>query len=259
MDPMSFRSFFVACIAPISLVHAAENPAEVAVPQRGMEQRHKDKCALIASQKFDLIMVGDSITHNFEKPEFKPVWNHYFAPRNAINLGYSGARTENIIWNLENGELEGQSPKVITLMIGTNNADKKNYPTHHTGEQIAGGIKKIVEVMRKKCPDSKILLLRCFPGAYGGPGPTEHRAVLDAASAIAMKLADDKHIFFCDVNQVFLEADGKIKKPLMPDWLHPSPEGARLWAEQMEPLLAKLMGDTRRDLSSKPPQPEPTK
>lgn len=241
---MRMTSFFgAALVLPFSLL-AAENPAEVAVPQRGMEKRHQEKCALIAKEKFDLLMVGDSITHNFEKPAYQPVWNHYFAPRKAINLGYSGARTENIIWNLQNGELAGQSPKVITLMIGTNNADAKNYPTHHTGEQIAGGIKRIVEVMREKCPEAKILLLRCFPGAYGGPGPTEHRAVLDAASAIAMKLADDKHIFFCDVNAVYLESDGKIKKHLMPDWLHPNPEGARLWAETMEPLLARLLNET---------------
>ena len=87
----------------------------------------------------------------------------------ALNLGYSGARTENILWNIANGELEGQSPKVITLMIGTNNADAKNYPTHHNGEQIAGGIKAIVAAIKAKCPDSKILLLRCFLGPMAAP------------------------------------------------------------------------------------------
>jgi lysophospholipase L1-like esterase len=242
-----FRGILIAMAAQFSTLFAEQNPAEIAVQQRGTEQRHLLKCEAIAKEKFDLIMVGDSITHNFEKPAYQSVWQQYFAPRKAINLGYSGARTENIIWNLQNGELAGQSPKVITLMIGTNNADAKNYPTHHSGEQIAGGIKAIIAVMREKCPDAKILLLRCFPGAYGGPGPTEHRAVLDAASAIAMKLADDQHVFFCDVNGIYLEADGKIKKELMPDWLHPNPEGARLWAQAMEPLLSKLMGDASRD------------
>ena len=82
-----------------------------------------------------------------------------------MNLGYSGARTENILWNIQNGELDGQSPKVITLMIGTNNADAKNYPTHHDGRQIAGGIRAIVAALKAKCPTAKILLLRCFPGA----------------------------------------------------------------------------------------------
>ena len=119
------------------------NPAEAVVSQ-GCIDRHRQKCAAVAKEKFDLIMIGDSITHNFENPEYQGVWNQFFAPRRALNLGYSGARTENILWNIQNGELDGQSPKVITLMIGTNNADAKNYPTHHDGRQIAGGIKAIV-------------------------------------------------------------------------------------------------------------------
>ena len=222
------------------------NPAAVAVSQ-GCDDRHRQKCAAVAKEKFDLIMIGDSITHNFEKPEFQGVWNQFFAPRRALNLGYSGARTENILWNIANGELDGQSPKVITLMIGTNNADAKNYPTHHNGEQIAGGIKAIVAAIKAKCPDSKILLLRCFPGAYGGPGPTSHRAALDRASELAMTLADNRQVFFCDVNHVFLNLDGSIKRELMPDWLHPNPEGAERWAQAMEPMLSELMGDASRD------------
>ena len=222
------------------------NPAEVAVSQ-GCDDRHRQKCAAVAQQKFDLIMIGDSITHNFENPEYQGVWKQFFAPRRALNLGYSGARTENILWNIANGELDGQSPKVITLMIGTNNADAKNYPTHHNGVQIAGGIQAIVKAIEEKCPQSKIILLRCFPGAYGGPGPTSHRAALDRASELAMKLADNKRVFFCDVNHVFLNLDGSIKRELMPDWLHPNPEGAKRWAQAMEPMLAELMGDKSRD------------
>jgi lysophospholipase L1-like esterase/dienelactone hydrolase len=227
-------------------VAAQPNPAEAVITQ-GWNDRHQQKCAVVAKGNFDLIMIGDSITHNFEKPEYQGVWNQFFAPRRALNLGYSGARTENILWNIANGELDGQSPKVITLMIGTNNADAKNYPTHHNGEQIAGGIRAIVAALKAKCPSSKVILLRCFPGAYGGPGPTSHRAALDRASELAMKLADNKQVFFCDVNHVFLNLDGSIRRELMPDWLHPNPEGARRWAQAMEPMLSALMGDKSRD------------
>ncbi|MEI8038661.1 MAG: GDSL-type esterase/lipase family protein [Verrucomicrobiota bacterium] len=225
----------------------ATNPATVPAPQNGCAERHAQKCAALAGAKYDLILMGDSITHNFEKPEYQPVWNQFFAPRNALNLGYSGARTENLIWNIQHGELDGQSPKVITLMIGTNNADAKNYPTHHTGVQIAGGIQAVVAAIQAKCPAAKILLLRAFPGAYGGPGPTSHRAALDQASELATRLADNKRVFFCDVNHLFLNLDGSINQELMPDWLHPNPAGAKLWAQAMEPLLAGLMGDASRD------------
>jgi len=221
------------------------NPATVPVPQPGMEGRHSAKIAVVAHEKFDLLMIGDSITQNFEKPEYQPVWNQYFAPRHALNLGYSGGRTENTLWNLQHGELEGQSPKVVTLMIGTNNADETNYPTHHTAEQIAEGIQSIVKLLRKDLPKTKILLLACFPfGEH--PDANSRGMVLNRTNALIKPLADGKHVFFCDVNHVFLNADGSLNKSLLPDYLHPNPEGARLWAEAMEPLLSKLMKDKSR-------------
>jgi lysophospholipase L1-like esterase len=228
------------------ILGAGPNPA--AVPVEGSaKKRHADKLALVAKEKYDLIMIGNSITHNFEKPEYQPIWNQFFAPRKALNLGTSGYRTENLIWNIQNGELEGQSPKVVVVEIGTNNIDEKNYPTRHTAGQLAGGIETIVKLLREKLPDTKIIVLRCFPGCYGGPNPTSHRAILERASEIVSKLADNKHIFYCDVNHVFLNMDGSINHDMMPDWLHPSLAGAKAWAQAMEPLLSELMGDKSLD------------
>lgn len=222
------------------------NPA--AIPVAGYNpKRHAEKLALVAKEKFDLIMVGNSITNNFEKPKYQPVWNQFFAPRKAINLGYSGYRTENILWNIQNGELDGQSPKVIVLEIGTNNVDEKNYPTRNTAGHLAGGIDAIVNLLTRKCPDAKIIVLRCFPGCYDGPNPTSHRAILNRASDIVSKLADGKHVFYCDVNHVFLNIDGSINHEMMSDWLHPTPAGAKAWAQAMEPLLSELMGDKSLD------------
>ncbi len=227
-------------------VSTITNPA--AVPVKGDSyDRHAQKLAIVAKEKYDLIMIGNSITNNFEKPEYQAVWKQFFEPRKALNLGYSGYRTENLIWNIQNGELKGQSPKVIVLEIGTNNIDEKNYPTRHTAGQLAGGIKAIVKLLREKCPDSRIIVLRCFPGCYGGPNPTSHRAILERASDLVSKLTDGKHVFYCDVNHVFLNLDGSINHEMMPDWLHPSPEGAKRWAQAMEPLLSKLMGDKSLD------------
>ena len=222
------------------------NPAAIAVPGYS-PKRHAEKLALVAREKFDLIMIGNSITNNLEKPDFQLVWNQFFAPRKALNLGFSGYRTENILWNIQNGELEGQSPKVVILEIGTNNIDEKNYPTRHTAGQLAGGIEAIVRLLRQKLPETKIVVMRCFPGCYGGPNPTSHRAILERASDIVSRLADGKHVFYCDVNHVFLNMDGSINHEMMPDWLHPSPAGAKAWAQAMEPLLSELMGDKSLD------------
>ena len=195
-----------------------------AVPVEGWsKKRHAEKLEAVAKEKFDLIMLGNSITNNFDHPEFQPVWNQFFAPRKAINLGFGGYRTEHILWNIEHGELDGQSPKVLVLEIGTNNIDEKHYPTRHTAGQLAGGIEAIIKAIREKLPETKIIVLRCFPGCYGRPDPTSHRAILERASDIVSKLADGKHIFYCDVNHVFLNLDGSINHEAMPDWLHPSP------------------------------------
>lgn len=232
--------------ATTAIQSTTENPA--AVPVQGYSsRRHREKLAKVAKEKFDLIWIGNSITNNFEKPEYQPVWQQFFAPRKALNLGYSGYRTENIIWNLQNGELEGQTPKLIVLEIGTNNIDEKNYLTRHTAGQLAGGIEAIVTLLREKCPDAKIIVLRAFPGCYGGPNPTSHRAILERASDLVSRLADGKHVFYCDVNHVFLNTDGSINKDMMPDWLHPSPEGSKAFARAMEPLVSALMGDESRD------------
>ena len=222
------------------------NPATV--PVAGYNpKRHAEKLNLVAKEKYNLVMIGNSITNNFEKLQYQPVWNQFFAPRKAVNLGFSGYRTENLIWNIQNGELEGQSPKVLVLEIGTNNIDEKHYPTRHTAGQLAGGIEAIVKLLREKLPDTKIILLRCFPGCYGGPNPTSHRLILERASDIVSKIADGKHVFYCDVNHVFLNMDGSINRDMMSDWLHPSPSGAKAWAQAMEPLLSELMGDKSLD------------
>jgi lysophospholipase L1-like esterase len=229
-----------------SVAKAGPNPA--AVPVEGYsKERRAEKLNAIDKDKFYLIMLGNSITNNLEKPAYQPVWNQFYAPRKAINLGYSGYRTENILWGIQHGELDGQSPKVLVLEIGTNNIDGKNYPTRHTAGQLAGGIEAIVNTLRQKLPDTKIIILRCFPGSYDGPNPTSHRAILERASDLVSKLADGKHIFYCDVNHVFLNFDGSINHDLMSDYLHPSPAGAKLWARAMEPLLSELMGDKSLD------------
>ena len=241
------------CLLPtiVSAQEVAGKSPVIPVPQRGMEKRHAEKVAAAKAGDHDLLMIGDSITHNLEKPGYQAVWKQFFAPRNALDLGYSGARTENILWNLQNGELEGQHPKVVTLLIGTNNSDDANYPVVHSAEQIRDGTAAIVKLLREKLPDTRILLLRIFPrtNTYKKPDGSprgdvaERFATNQKAGELVADLADDKSVFFLDVNHVFLKLDGSIDTALMPDQLHPSPAGAQAWAEAMEPLLSKLFGD----------------
>jgi len=249
-------AWFVGVLAPGARGDSFEptNPAAVPVQQAGWAERHAQKVEAIAHHKYDLLMIGDSITHNLDNAPMKAVWDQYFAPRNAIDLGYSGARTENILFNLQHGELEGQSPKVAVLLIGTNNTDDANYPVVSTPQQVAGGTEAIIRLLREKCPRTKIIVLRIFPrqNKYMN-GETERGSEAKRwtanlkASELVRKLCDGTTVRFLDLNYLFLRLDGTIDPNLMTDLLHPSPAGALLWAKAMDPILAELMGEPRLD------------
>jgi beta-glucosidase len=234
-------------------------PGDADFPTEEPSPRHAQKVAEVKAGRHDLVLIGDSITHTVgEMPgtiyePLKAVWDRHYAPRNAINLGHNGFRTENILWNLLNGELEfSPSPKVAVLLIGTNNSDDRNFRHVHTAEQIAAGTKAIVDLVRAKHPKTKILVLRIFPrggdaqeGAaarvfHGSPTCVE---TCRQAGLLTAKLADGKHVFWLDVGNTFLRSDGTINTNVMPDLLHPNLAGAEAWARAIEPTLSKLMGD----------------
>jgi beta-glucosidase len=183
----------------------------------------------------DLLMIGDSITHSWERGG-KKYWDKYYEPRNAVNMGFGGDRTQHVLWRLEHGHLEGISPKLAVLMIGTNNSNGND----NTAEEIADGIIAICKKLRAECPKMKILILTIFPR---GPEPSEQREKNTKASKLASKIADGKMIHYLDINDKFLTKDGFLSRKIMPDYLHPNEAGYKIWAEAIEPKVAELMGE----------------
>lgn len=182
----------------------------------------------------DLLMIGDSITHGWESGG-KKYWDKYYEPRNAVNMGFSGDRTQHVLWRLEHGHLEGISPKLAVLMVGTNNSNGDD----NTAEEITEGIIAICNKIHAECPKTKILILAIFPR---GPEPSPQREKNNKASLLASKIADGKMIYYLDINNKFLTTDGFLSMKIMPDYLHPNEEGYRIWAEAIEPKVAELMG-----------------
>jgi len=224
----------VACALVASSGRAA-NSAAAPVPRLALHWILRNEAmnqrALLGH--VDLIYVGDSIVEHFTR-QGKAVWDHYYAPRHALNLGISGDQTQHVLWRLAHGNLEGIAPKLAIVMIGQNNAG------HNTGEEIGAGVTAIVQTLRAKLPGTRILLLAIFPRRER---PTPERAVLAAANRIIAQLADDRMVFYQDVNRIFLRPDGSIPASLMADFEHPTPLGHRRWAEAIEPEVAALMGD----------------
>lgn len=207
------------------------------------QKRHAMINEWIKQDNVDLLFVGDSITHGWDNAE--ELWNSKFGQWNPVNAGISGDQTQHVLWRLEHGNIEDISPKVAVLMIGTNNSNSDEF----TAEEIAEGIEAIVCTLRSKLPDTKVLILAIFPrsSSIQKYGKTQNAtfnpqwAKNNKASHIASRMADDKMIYYLDINQAFLNEDGVLTREVMPDLLHPGKKGYQLWAETMGPTLEKLM------------------
>ncbi len=218
----------------VGVLTFAENTAVVPAPGNGTSwtERHEAMNARVRLGNVDLLFIGDSIVQNWEG-QGKDVWSEYYGDRNAVNLGISGDRTQHVLWRLQNGNIDAIHPKLAIVMIGQNNGP------HNTGEEIGAGVTAIVETLRSKLPDTKVLLLAIFPRHEN---PDAERDTLATANGIAAKLADGNSVFYLDVNYLWVRPDGTIPKDLMPDFEHPNAQGHRLWAEAIEPKVAELLG-----------------
>ncbi|MBN2270688.1 MAG: hypothetical protein JXN61_08745 [Sedimentisphaerales bacterium] len=202
--------------------------------------RHMAVIDRVKQGNVDLIFIGDSITHSWENAG-KELWEKYYAPRNAVNMGFSGDRTQHVLWRLDNGEIDGISPKAAVIMIGTNNSNGND----NTAEEIADGIIAICKKLRKDLPKTKILLLAIFPrGEKPGPQREKNAKAGEFASKIAGDDLDPQDMIrYLDIGPKFLEPDQSLSKEIMPDYLHPNAKGYEIWAEAVEPKLKELMGE----------------
>jgi len=213
-------------------------------PSGRFRKMHESFLARGKAGPIGLLFLGDSITQGWTKAPH--VWEHYFGKWQPANFGIGGDQTQHVIWRIENGELEGINPKVVVLMLGTNNSGA------HTADEIAAADRKIVDLIRARLPQTKVLVLAVFPR---GPrrekdGTIKPEVIAEAAKRMAViqgvnaqlaRLDDGQHVRFLDINAVFLGQDGRIPYPVMPDQLHPGAAGYQLWAEAILPTLNAMM------------------
>jgi len=241
---MNKRFRFLTCaslliLLPVTAFSAVQ--AEPRTPESAVtpaeKSRHNDFMRQIKAGHgdFDFVLIGDSITDGW--PKKGPDSYSRFAPWKPLDLGVSGETTEEVLWRLLNGELDNIHPKVVMIMIGTNNIG-------HYGDEkpewVVAGIKKIVETVRAKQPQAKILLLAIFPRATS---PNDSlRQKNDQVNAMLPALTDSNNVFFMDIGPKFLDTQGNLSKEIMPDLLHPNDQGYRIWIEAVRPKLEELMG-----------------
>lgn len=201
--------------------------------------RHREK--LLEKQTradaIKLVFVGDSITHGWENAGAS-IWNEEFAPYGALNLGYSGDRTEHVLWRIgeEGGEIEGLNPKLYVVMIGTNNT---GHNQNSNPSETAEGVTTIVKQLLDKSPSSKVLLLAIFPRGAIADDPL--RMKNSEVNRQIATLDENERVEFLNINQVFLDKEDNLPKEVMPDLLHPNKKGYQLWADEIEATVKRLM------------------
>ena len=197
----------------------------------------------IRNNPVDMIFIGDSITHYFGGPPKAKyvrggdIWEKYYSKRNAVNMGLGWDRTQHILWRLDHGELDGISPKVAVVMAGINNILSNDGSV----DNIAEGIKRILECVRQKLPNTKILLVGILP--FSKNQKDKKRDKIQAVNMRIATFADKKHIYFIDVGHLFLNPKGSASKKLLGDYVHPNSEGYAVYAKAIEPIVSKLMED----------------
>ena len=220
------------------------------------DRRHAAKLAEIAvgPKEYDCVFVGDSITHNWEgwieKPDVevaerlyangglkfpngpgRAVWAEMKKKWRVLNLGVAGDMTQNVLWRLDHGELDGYRARNVFVMIGTNNGSD-------TPENRAKGIKAVLDKIAEKQPQATILLSPIFPSGAKPDDPM--RISKDKTNAIIREFADGKRIVWIDFNSKFLNPDGTIIEALMPDNLHPLEAGYMIWFDAIKTLCSSL-------------------
>jgi beta-glucosidase len=209
-----------------------------ATPQLGADGRigkaylnqHNAQCAEMLSKKPELVFIGDSITARWP-PE---LLEEKFGKYRPVKLGVAGDWIQNVLWRVQNGVLDQVKPKVIVLLIGTNNISGKFTP-----DEITEGVGAILKALHEKTPGSKILLHGIFPRGEGAKDPKDE-TVRQTNAKIAL-LADNKTVFYLDIRDALLEPDGTMSSEVMPDKLHPAKPGFDRWIKLLEPEISKLL------------------
>lgn len=238
--------------ALLMLATLAHAQADRAAPRTDANSltAHRQLLEKAAKGGIDIYFEGDSITRRWgatDYPELLAHWKKSFFGWNAADFGWGADRVENILWRLENGEMDGVNPKVIVLQAGTNNL--ANTPP----EEITRGLEAVVRVMRDKAPAAAIIVTGIFPR-------NDNMALLPAIRSINANLAKIPGVRYLDINHLLAGSDGTLFPGMMnSDKLHPALPGYQVWADALKPIFTELLGPPAATDHAPPPTGDPSK
>lgn len=205
----------------------------------GWAERHAAVLERNKTVKPAYVFFGDSTTHWWggEPKSTMPVigadsWKKLFGKHAVTNFGFGFDYIDNAYYRADNGELDGISPRVILVCLGTNNLGHRGDSAKICGDNMAA----FVELLRKKSPNAKILLVGIYPRCE-----TRHAEIIAETNALYAKLADEKHVFFTDPGKLLLGSDKKTANPkFMRDTVHLNADGYRIIGAALAKTLAEI-------------------
>lgn len=220
----------------------AQNTALIPVPRdfpTNWLSQHEANLAVARKGGVDILFLGDSITAGWSWGNGgSQLWTNDFAPRHAANFGIGWDRIQNVLWRVENGELEGISPRVVILLIGTNNTgNEDNGRPRNTTLEIVEGVSNLVRQIQFHLPQTKIVLFGLFPRST----PKDPVRAQVAAVNAGLSRLPGNGVKYLDIGAQFLTPDGTLRRDLFPDLLHPSEKGYQIWADAINPALAEYL------------------
>lgn len=232
---------------------SADQP--VARTDANSQLAHEQLLAKARQGGIDVYFLGDSITRRWgatDYPEFLAHWRKSFHGWNAANFGWGGDTTQNILWRLEHGELDGVNPKVIVLLAGTNNVGRT--PSPDVVDDVPRGLRAILELCQRKAPRAAIILMGIFPRNDSAAA----NAAIAAINPRLARLADGKSVRFLDLGRRLADADGRLHAGMTVDALHLTVRGYEVWAEALRPVLTELLGPPAASDHAPPPTGDPS-
>jgi len=209
------------------------NPATIAADREDWLQQVQQNFDRTAGKQFDLVFDGDSIIAGWVRQgRGLNVWNAHYAK--AVNFGLPGDLSQNVLWRLQPGQMDGINPKVVVLMIGAGNL------LFDAPEQIAAGIKAVLDEYGKDAPGAKIILMGLLPRGATAADPV--RAKVTQVNQLIAPLADGQRVIYLDIGDKFLQPDGSLNAGLyLPNLPEPNAQGYQVWVDALQPQLSKLL------------------
>lgn len=192
----------------------------------------------------EIVLIGDSITHFWGGEPWSDnvhgeriAWNSVFSPYRVLNMGFGWDRTQNVLWRLDHGHLDGLKPKVVVILTGTNNTSETENARANDADEIAAGLEAICDRVQAKAPDARIVVMAVLPREREPEHP--RRVLIRRINERYRRIAEERSYTFLDIGPRLLEPDGTLSQETAPDYCHLTERGYAQWAEALRPLLPK--------------------